>query len=221
MTIRYREGLFGTLADNKDIGRTRALLRLQRHLFKVGDSDYRIRRPGEEPGPPRGLMQTMDLVRQMTKVHNFPGYKVSVKSDTKGAEAYGLLLVEPEPVLADTPGNDFVDLVSTMVFAKFPQASNLGNVYCRRIDGSSAWSQHAYGNAQDFGAPSGAQFWPTLNNIANYLVANAAQFGVQTVIVQDRIWLRGEGWRRYGGQYHYHVHCDGWPNGTGTPACAR
>ena len=35
-------------------------------------------------------------------------------------------------------------------------------------------------------------------DIANYLVANAVQFGVQTVIVQDRIWERGLGWRHYG-----------------------
>jgi len=221
MTIKYREGEFGSLADNKDIGRTRAMVRLTRHLRKIGDSDYRIRKPGEKPGPLLGLGEAMDRIRTMTKVHNFPGYKVSVKSDSAGAVAYGLLLVEPEPDITNTPGNAYVDLVYTMVFAKFPQASNLGNCYCRKIDGSYSWSQHAFCNAQDFGAPSGSQFWLTLNSIANYIVANAVQFKTETVIVQDRIWLRGQGWHNYGGAYHYHVHTDGYPNGTGTPECAR
>ena len=160
MTIKYREGEFGSLADNKDIGRRTAMTRLERHLRPIGDADYRIRRPGEQPGPQRSLPQAMELVRNMTKQHSFPGYKVSVKSDSEGATAYGLLLVDPVPPITNTPGNAFVDLVYTMVFAKFPQASNLGNVYCRRIDGSYSWSQHAFGNAQDFGAPSGPQFWP-------------------------------------------------------------
>ena len=221
MTIKYREGLYGSLADNSDLGRERALDRLELHLSRVGDSDYRLRHPGEKAGPQRSLPEIMRRVRKLTKDHQDPGYKLEVKSDSPGAVAYGLLLVEPKPPITDTPGNDYVDRVYTAVFAKFKTASNLGNCYCRRIEGSSSWSQHAFCNAQDFGAPSGTQFWPTLNAIANYIVANAAQFGTETVIVQDRIWLRGEGWRHYSGQYHYHVHTDGYPNGVGTPDCAK
>ena len=220
--MRYREGLFNSLADNKDISRTLALARLQKHLFKVGDSDYRLRRPdSEDYGPPLGLMELMRRVRNLTKQNNFPGYKLVAKSDSPGAEAYALLLTDPSPKLIDTPGNSYVDLVSTMVYAKFPRASNLGNCYCRHISGSPLWSQHAFCNAQDFGAPSGPYFWQTLDQIYNYLVANADQFGVETVIVRNRIWRRGEGESFYGGQYHYHVHTDGYPNGVGTPECAR
>lgn len=221
MTIKYREGLFGTLAANKDISRVRAMVRIQRHLAKVGDSDYRIKRPDYDYGPQHGLMETMRRVRKLTKNNQFAGYKLVVKSDSPLAVAYAVLLTEPEPPLINTPGNLFVDLVYTMVFAKFPKASNLGNCYCRHIAGSPDWSQHAYCNAQDFGAPSGTNFWPTIEAIAHYLITNADRFGVNTVIWKDRIWTRGEGERSYGGQYHYHVHVDGFPNGVGTPDCAR
>lgn len=222
-TLKYREGIFGSLADNNDIARAIALDRFAKHLAQGDGNTGRLRRPGgdKEFGASIPLPDLMASVRELTKEHNHPGYKLAARSDALGALTYGLLLTDPEPVLTDTPGNPYVDLVYTMVFAKFPGASNLGNCYCRHIDGSSSWSQHAFCNAQDFGAPAGANFWATLNAIANYLVANAVQFRVETVIVQDRIWRRGIGWQHYGGAYHYHVHTDGYPNGTGTPECAR
>ena len=222
--MKYREGEFDSLANNRDIGRVAALGRFEKHLFKVGDSDYRLRRPGENPGPLLGLAELMKRTRNLTKnaaENNHVGYKLSAKSDTIGATAYGILLTDPEPDILDTPGNPYVDLVWTRVLTRYPKVTSLGNCYCRRIDGSINWSQHAFCNAQDFGAPSGAQFWPMLVGIYTYLVANADEFNTQTAIVQDRIWTRGEGERYYGGQYHYHVHTDGFPNGVGTPPCAQ
>lgn len=222
--MKYREGEFGSLANNRDIGRVAALGRFEKHLFKVGDSDYRLRRPGENPGPQLGLAELMKRARNSTKKAveaGHVGYKLSAKSDTIGATAYALLLTDPEPDILNTPGNPYVDLVYTRVFTKFPKATNLGNCYCRYIDGTHTWSQHAYCNAQDFGAPSGTQFWPTLIGIYNYLVVNAVEFNTQTAIVQDRIWTRGKGEHYYGGQYHYHCHTDGYPNGINTPDCAR
>lgn len=222
--VMYREGLFASLANNQDIGRVRALTRFNRHLARVGDSDYRLRRPGSDYGPPLALPVLMHRVRNLTKIaaaEDFIGYKLVARSDTAGAETYAIMLTDPAPDLTDTPGNAYVDLVYTMVFAKFERATNLGNCYCRHIDGSSSWSQHAYCNAQDFGAPMGPYFWQTLDQIAAYIVGNAAQWGTETVIVRDRIWTRGNGWNYYGGQYHYHVHTDGYPNGVGTPDCAR
>jgi len=219
--IKYREGEFGSLANNQDIGKTLALRRFKNHLREKEKADYDLRTSGDKKWGPMGLLDLMGKTNELIKIHHHPGFKVIGQSRTKKSQAYGILLTELEPPLTDTPGNDFVDLVCALIFEKFPTATNLGNMYCRKIDGSSSWSQHAFGNAQDFGAPSGANFWSILLAIANKLVENSNQLGVETVIVQNRIWIRGQGWHSYGGNYHYHVHTDGYPNGVGTPDCAR
>jgi len=87
---------------------------------------------------------------------------------------------------------------------RWPSRS-LGIYNCRNVAGSSRRSSHAEGRAYDhqwFDRVSGFK-------IADTLVANCGDLGVQRVIWWRRIWTWGEGWDDYGGESphtdHLHV----------------
>lgn len=109
-----------------------------------------------------------------------------------------------------------------------------GAVYnCRKISGSSSWSQHSWGNAVDL-------FPKTGNDVADArdrrIIAAAAVYqathrtranrfkklDVAEVIDHDgrRIWTPEYGWHAYGGTTGNHVHVSGSPLKSGTPPCA-
>ncbi len=101
---------------------------------------------------------------------------------------------------------------------------------CRKISGSSSWSQHAYGNADDLFATAG-DTQAKLRHIADAVVYQAKhrtvanrgrKLDVAEVIDHDarRIWTPQGGWSSYGGTTGAHIHVTGAPKRTGTPACA-
>ena len=88
-------------------------------------------------------------------------------------------------------------------------AKNLGIYNCRRIPGSTSLSLHAEGRAADLGVPTGAGWAQTL---ADALVANSRELGVQLVIYRRKVWsgrYPNSGWRNYTGSNphtdHLHV----------------
>jgi hypothetical protein len=114
--------------------------------------------------------------------------------------------------IIDTNGNDKADRAWSWAKFQFPDISFLGAYVCKHIVGSYTMSQHSYGNAVDFGRDS----MDELYDLAYYLVAHADELDLQHVIVDDRIWTRGFGWSHYGGDRHYHVHCDFTPQYSGS-----
>ncbi len=103
---------------------------------------------------------------------------------------------------------------------------------CRRIAGSTTWSQHAWGNASDiFPRADGALAAEACERIARTVVRNATRrtvanrgrrLRVAEVIdhANGRIWTPSRGWHAYGGNRGPHVHVSGAPLRTGTPPCA-
>lgn len=99
---------------------------------------------------------------------------------------------------------------------------------CRKISGSSSWSQHSWGNAADIFAHEA-----DLEAIAHNVVLQRQQDTyanqgrrqpVHYVIWREGpggIWSPTQGWHDYSG-YHppTHVHVDFDPFQTGTPPCA-
>lgn len=120
--------------------------------------------------------------------------------------------VAPAIKVINTNGNHKIDIVWSYVREKYPSVDFLGAYVCKDILGSGGTpSQHSYGNALDIGAGS----MSALYTIAYDLVRNADKLDLEHVIVDDRIWTRGQGWHQYTGDRHYHVHTDCNPQYSG------
>ena len=108
-----------------------------------------------------------------------------------------------------------------------------GGVYvCKKISGSNTYSQHSWGNAVDlFPEPDAGSSDAVCRNIAEAVVTQTKKrtkanrgrkLDVSEVIdhANSRIWVKGSGWRAYGGTVGPHVHVSGDPKKTGIPPCA-
>lgn len=122
--------------------------------------------------------------------------------------------VHVDPPVMQTAGTDAIDKIYTWLNDHFKgRWENWGICVCKRILGSSSYSQHAYCNALDVGAST-----ETLSAIAA-AATKAAQAG--TIPCDQVIW---RGWEHvHGGSVydHYdHVHLTGKPQRSGWPtAC--
>ena len=118
--------------------------------------------------------------------------------------------------------------------AKIEKSISFGAVYnCRRILGSTTFSQHAWGNAVDL-FPTGTEYAEKrarCMTIANAVVwqakhrtnaNNRRKLDVAEVIDHEngRMWTPGGGWGPYGGAAGLHVHVTAAPKKTGVPPCA-
>lgn len=122
--------------------------------------------------------------------------------------------VHVDPPVMQTAGTPAIDAIYTWLTDRFKgRWENWGICVCKRISGSSSWSQHAYCNAIDVGGPTN-----TLDLIAKAAVA-ATKAG--EIPCDQVIW---KGWEHiHGGNVydHYdHVHLTGAPQRGGYPtAC--
>ena len=113
--------------------------------------------------------------------------------------------------------------VFSAVMRQFPRAGSAGIAVCRRISGSSSWSQHAWGNGWDIVAPGGLSESPSsqrfLDMIEKWLIQNT-RGGLRLPIAQI-IW-RGQEQLNGGSVYDHfdHIHVSGDPMFSGTPPCA-
>jgi len=119
--------------------------------------------------------------------------------------------VVPAVKVIDINGNDKADFYWSALKAEFPDAQFAGAYVCKNIIGNGI-SQHSFGNADDVGAKTMAE----LERIADWSVAHADEFDLEHVIVNRRIWTRGQGWHAYTGETHYHVHVDFYPAYSGS-----
>lgn len=97
-------------------------------------------------------------------------------------------------------------------------AANLGIYVCKDIKGSRTTSLHGEGRACDLGSDPYHNL-PFMDDVADALVANSKELGVQCVIHNRKIWSSAhpdEGWRHYSGEPH-----DGHIHAELTPAAAQ
>ena len=105
-----------------------------------------------------------------------------------------------------------------------------GRFVCKKILGSDLWSQHSWGNADDF-FPTEGDTQAKLRRIADAVVyqckhrtvANRGRkLEVSEVIDHDgrRRWIPGTGWVPYTGATGAHIHVSGSPYKSGRPPCA-
>jgi len=86
-----------------------------------------------------------------------------------------------------------------------------GKCNCRKISGSSTWSQHSWCNALDirhvdwgYSTHPTHQAW--LDEVYEYIMAHFDELSIRVIL-----------WRRR--DHFNHIHIDGWPKGYRTPSC--
>jgi len=108
------------------------------------------------------------------------------------------------------------------LFAQFPRLRDWGTQNCRKISGSSSWSQHAWSNANDAAYPAGGnpRNDPYLNAAVAWLKEQkrlGTRFGPDGVRIGTILYQNGPDTT----QGHWdHVHYEADPRQTGTPPCA-
>ena len=123
------------------------------------------------------------------------------------------------PVASPSAGTDPLKEIHLAYFERFPDHESWGIFNCRPIAGSSSWSQHAWGNAEDFSdggvAAAEAQRW---------FNENTSRLPIAEVIGRGRIWTKAsQGFRALSpsaNQHHDHWHVSADPLGDGSPPCA-
>lgn len=125
---------------------------------------------------------------------------------------------EPQPTRpANTAGNDKIDLLHAAAWRAFPDLESWGICNCRRISGSSSWSQHAWCNAEDLRRDVGGKSdKASMAPVAYWLYANRAKYHIQNII-----WRRDPKCDDPTNDHCNHIHVDMQPTLRGTPPCAR
>ena len=94
--------------------------------------------------------------------------------------------------------------VYARVKLRFPRVTNMGIYNCRKIAGSSSWSQHSWSNALDIGVPNRDYG----NQVNRWLEQRKGRLNIE-----HKLWWVAD---------HYdHIHMDWFPNHTGVPPCGK
>lgn len=202
MNIRYVVTILGKETSSeplrKRVARRRIRAKLNLHapgkgirLKARGEKEYGVLRDVGE-----GVERLFDVVSEVGEV-----WHIKAESDDF---AMSLRMVEVIPPIQDTLGTHAVDVLYTYVFSKYPNAANWGICNCRRIDGSSTWSNHAWCNALDIGGSV---------SLLDVIAADLRKKWEQGVLpIAELLW-------RVSGHYN-HIHLTGDPKQYGTPPCA-
>ena len=102
----------------------------------------------------------------------------------------------------DEMGTPNINSIIEWVRSEYPELPRIQTTNCRRIAGSSTWSQHSWANAADI--------FPITKEQGDTIQARLLkEFGphIKTILWQVA-------------NHFDHIHVDTWPTGTGTPPCA-
>jgi hypothetical protein len=200
ITARYPDAEMPKTQDKKEM-----MFRLRGFL----DAQGRLREAGGEWGPWRQKGEIMDRVdRRVSRMGVGPKLIVQRKSDREQ-----LSIREVEAVVPDLNAAPELEKIHGAVWSNFDVRS--GGLYlCRFIDGTSTVSKHGYlsatwkGAAEDIFVINGTM--NDLVQVGEFIVSGTKKdiLEAATVIVDDKIWTPSQGWHRYLGSRHYHVHTD-------------
>lgn len=132
-------------------------------------------------------------------------------------------MVAVEWQASDTAGTPAIDAVWTAVFKNQmwtrKNVVSWGIVNCRKIAGSTSWSQHAWGNGLDIHAS-----FEVMRDLSEWLAdeAKAGKLDIAQILFNSRVWTPSEGWRtaNLSTPHTDHIHVSGSPMKEGTPPCA-
>jgi len=206
---------------SKAQGQVEAVARIRAQLEAMG-GPYRIREARVEPldlfGPSRGIGPTMTRLKSIMKNGPVGSYWLV---DTAKDVFLQIRIIEVD-VIPDSSGTNPIDVVRYHLYHQFPQLSSYGICSCRRVTGTTSWSQHAYCNAEDYGA-SFSYMQKSVDWLNQNIGGRGEDLPISQLIFNRRIWEPDTGWQYYGGSDPHtgHFHISGLPERTGTPECAR
>lgn len=222
MTVqRYRVGIPGGRVAKKRPLEEDVMLRRLEGILSSHTGSWQIRRRGNtEWSGVRGRESTLDRLRELTIRGDVGDAWQFRPVDTPGA-MYVVRRVEvAPPVTTPTVGTTPLKDIHLAYFEEFPDHESWGIFNCRPIAGSSSWSQHAWGNAEDFSDDGVAA-----KEAERWFHSNKSRLPIAELIGRGKIWTRAradEGFRALSSsanQHHDHWHVSAHPLGAGTPPC--
>lgn len=216
---RYAVARIGSEGAGQAVGRKAAVKRAG-DLSGASGGPYRMKERSEKRwGPKRTLPELRDRLGprmdslshgEALLIDNARGYDATVR--------IRMTLLTTDPLDLDNCTESCEEIIA-FLRREYPQHLNFGWFNCRRISGSTDWSQHAYGNAYD---PGGTL--ALVIEMADACVHQAQQgrLPLSEAIANRRKWTPASGWEPYGGSDPHtgHAHLSASPYLAGTPACA-
>jgi hypothetical protein len=221
-TERYRVGIPGGRVAKKRPVDESVMLRRVEEILSGHAGNWQIRRRGDDEwSGARGQAATLERLGELTRRGDVGGAWQLRPVTTPGAMYVVRKIEVAPPVAAPTVGTEELKEIHEAYFERFPGHESWGIFNCRPVAGSSSWSQHAWGNAEDFSddgvAAEEAQRW---------FNTNKTKLPIAELIGRGRIWTESrssEGFRALSASAHQHQdhwHVSALPLGTGTPPCA-
>lgn len=218
MKIRYQVAL---IDNNPNWSKPRQLtlttMNGRNRANKLG-GPYRVKKRGEKNwGKPSGLPDAMSDVRRRLFAGDVGDMiLLQCDSDKRNSPVIGFRKVHRKRILENVPPvpacTPQVADIWREVWAKFGgKITSWGICNCRKIAGSTSWSQHAWCNAWDIHGSVG-----TMSEVAHFLMANRDRLQLAAVLWQGRNLITGNSVD----DHFDHVHTDPKPTKTGTPPCA-
>lgn len=220
--VRYRVGTVGGQVAKKPSLREPSMLEKLNEILARDAGRWQIRTRGEREWSRRQsksdtALELAELARQ-----GDVGGAWQFRPASTPAALYVIRKIEfAPPVESPSVGSSAIKTIHVAYFKRFPDDESWGVFNCRPIAGSSSWSQHAWGNAEDFSdggvASEEAEAW---------FFANRTKLPIAELIGRRKIWSKAratEGWRSLSSSANQHLdhwHVSGDELQTGTPPCA-
>jgi Extensin-like protein C-terminus len=176
-----------------------------RDRMKKQEGPWRQRDRGEDWGPRRPYAEALDTYREALSRNKEGDIRMMTPEKPDGALIAARKIQIPDVKYPTISGNatPAAKAIVKPLWTEFPGLDYWGCYNCRRISGSSSWSQHAWADAIDVHAPSMAYG----DQVYRWLMSNRGKFKLTRVL-----------WRV---PNHYdHLHIDFDPDRSGTPPCA-
>jgi len=221
--VRYRVGRVATRVTKKRaIDEPRMLVKVEEVLARHGGT-WQIRPRGRRKwSGPRGREGTNERLAALAAEGDVGGaWQFRPVSSPSAIYVIRKIEVEPPVTVSASVGSDPLKLIHAAYFERFPGHESWGIYNCRPIAGSTSWSQHAWGNAEDFSEAGVAS-----EDAERWLFANRNRLPISELIGRRRVWSSArasEGWRALSSSAHQHLdhwHVTAHPLMTGSPPCA-
>lgn len=221
--VRYRVGRVATrVAQRRPLDEPKMLEKVEEVLGRYRGA-WQIRPRGRRDwSGQRGRRGTADRLATLAGDGEV-GFAWQFRPLSSPTAIYVIRKIEVEPPVTGSAsvGSEALKVIHTAYFQRFPTHESWGIYNCRAIAGSTSWSQHAWGNAEDFSEDGVAS-----EEAERWLFANRTKLPISELIGRRRVWSRArasEGWRALSSGAHQHLdhwHVSADPLSTGSPPCA-